>query len=227
MQDQTIRMNRHLKNQWFSAIVLVVLLLPLNAVASNALERMEKFFSNQGTYFAEFSQVILDEGLHLIEESTGLMWLSRPSRFRWEYFDPFEQTIVSDGRQIWVYDAELEQASVRYVSDVIDQSAAEILVGSGKIDESYSVEDLGIQGMLAWISIRPLDLETSQFESMRLGFDDETLRTMEILDTLGDTTRIEMHEVVLGDEFNEKVFDFEIPDGVDLIDSREEGNSSN
>ena len=220
-------MKRLLKKRWFGAIVLVASLLPVNAVASNALERMEEYFSAQGTYFAEFRQVILDEGLHLIEESAGLMWLSRPNRFRWEYFEPFEQTIVSDGLHVWVYDAELEQASVRFVSSVIDQSAAQILAGTGEIDESYAVEDLGLQGALAWVSIKPLDSETSQFESMRLGFDDETLRTMEILDALGDTTRIEMYEVVLGNEFNDKVFEFAIPEGVDLIDAREEENNSN
>ena len=220
-------MKRLLKKRWFGAVILFVILAPVNAVASTALERMEEFFSAQGTYFAEFRQVILDEGLHLVEESAGLMWLSRPSRFRWEYFEPFEQVIVSDGLHIWVYDAELEQASVRFVSSVIDQSAAQILAGTGEIDESYAVEDLGFQGALAWVSIQPLDSETSQFESMRLGFDDETLRTMEILDALGDTTRIEMYDVVLDNEFNEKVFEFTIPEGVDLIDAREEENNSN
>lgn len=220
-------MERCQVSRWIGAFVLIALLLPLNAAASDALERMERFFANQDSYFAEFGQVILDEGLHLVEESAGLMWLARPNRFRWEYYEPFEQVVVSDGRDIWVYDVELEQASVRNASEVIDQSAAEVLSGSGNIDESYFVEDLGSQGALAWVLITPLDLETSQFESMRLGFDDETLRTMEILDTLGDTTRIEMHEVVLGRKFNEKVFEFAIPDGVDLIDSREEENSAN
>ncbi len=206
---------------------MTVLLMTSNAMASNALERMSNFFDNQSTYFAEFNQVILDEGLHLVEESAGLMWLSRPNRFRWEYYEPFEQTVVSDGDDIWVYDNELEQASVRDISDVLDQSAAEILSGTGNIEERYSVEDLGVQGALAWVTLRPLNQDASQFESMRLGFDEVTLRTMEILDTLGDTTRIQMQDVILGSEFQDKVFQFVLPEGVDLIDSREgEGNSN-
>ena len=208
-------------------VALIVFFAPLYAAASAALERMSEFFDNQNTYFAEFNQVILDEGLHLVEESAGLMWLSRPKRFRWEYFEPFEQTVVSDGSNIWVYDNELEQASVRHLSEVLDQSAAEILSGSGDIEENYTVEDLGMQGALAWVSIFPLNPESSQFESMRLGFDDVTLRTMEILDTLGDTTRIQMHDVVLGSDFQDKVFEFSLPEGVDLIDSREPENNSN
>ena len=206
--------------------VLSLQLVPLGAAGSTALERMSDFFSNQSTYFAEFNQVILDEGLNQIEESTGLMWLSRPNQFRWEYLEPYEQTIVSDGAGVWVYDAELEQASVRNLSDVIDQTAAEIITGAGNIEDKYLVDDLGTQGSLAWVSISPIDQETSQFESMRLGFDEITLRTMEILDALGDTTRIQMFDVVLGSDFQDKVFQFELPEGVDLIDSRETSDES-
>ena len=61
-------MVRFLKNRWFGAIVLIASLSPVNAVASNALERMEEFFSSQGTCFAEFRQAILDEGLHLVKK---------------------------------------------------------------------------------------------------------------------------------------------------------------
>ncbi len=220
-------MVRIASNFWLGIFVLFLVSNSSNAVASNGLDRMSVFFTNQSTYFAEFNQVILDEGLHLVEESTGLMWLLRPNRFRWEYYEPFEQTVVSDGNVIWVYDTELEQASVRNLSDVLDQSAAEILSGSGNLEDKYAIEDLGIQGALAWVTLKPLNQNTSQFESLRLGFDDVTLRIMEILDTLGYTTRIQMHDVILGSDFQDKVFQFTVPEGVDLIDSREAESGSN
>ncbi len=209
-----------------AAQVLLLGWLPLCAAAAGGQERMSEFFASQNSYFAEFEQIILDEGLNPIEESVGLMWLSRPNRFRWEYFEPFEQTIVSDGADVWVYDSELEQASVRKLAEVFDQSAAEILTGSGRIEDEYAIEDLGVQGALAWVLIKPLDQNASQFESMRLGFDEVTLRTMEILDVLGDTTRIRMYDVILGSEFQDRVFEFVIPEGVDLIDSREVTDAS-
>ena len=61
------------------------------------------------------------------EESVGLNWLSPPGIFRWKNFEPFEQTIVSNGFQIWVYHAELEQANTRFVSNVLEQGAAQLL----------------------------------------------------------------------------------------------------
>ena len=203
-------------------LALLVLIAPTVAISSESLDRLSKFFEQDSTYFAEFYQVILDEGLFLVEESIGLMWLSRPNRFRWEYSEPFAQTIVSDGTNIWEYDVELEQATVRNFSDVVDRSAAQILAGTNDLEENYIVEDLDIQGQLAWVSIQPKIEESAQFQSMRLGFDERSLRSVEILDTLGNTTRLQLLDVVQGSEFDEATFQIVLPQGVDLIDAREE-----
>ena len=203
-------------------LALLVLIAPTVAISSVSLDRLSKFFEQDNTYFAEFYQVILDEGLFLVEESVGLLWLSRPNRFRWEYSEPFAQTIVSDGTNIWEYDVELEQATVRKFTDVVDRSAAQILAGTNDLEENYIVEDLDIQGQLAWVSIQPKTEESAQFQSMRLGFDERSLRSVEILDTLGNTTRLQLLDVVQGSEFDEATFQIVIPQGVDLIDAREE-----
>ena len=203
-------------------LALLVLIAPTVAISSVSLDRLSKFFEQDSTYFAEFYQVILDEGLFLVEESVGLLWLSRPNRFRWEYSEPFAQTIVSDGTNIWEYDVELEQATVRKFTDVVDRSAAQILAGTNDLEENYIVEDLDIQGQLAWVSIQPKTEESAQFQSMRLGFDERSLRIVEILDTLGNTTRLQLLDVVQGSEFDEATFQIVLPQGVDLIDAREE-----
>lgn len=203
-------------------LTLLVFIAPTVAISSVSLDRLSKFFEQDSTYFAEFYQVILDEGLFLVEESVGLMWLSRPNRFRWEYSEPFAQTIVSDGTNIWEYDVELEQATVRKFTDVFDRSAAQVLAGTYDLEENYIVEDLDIQGQLAWVSIQPKIEGSAQFESMRLGFDEQSLRSVEILDTLGNTTRLQLLDVVQGSEFDEATFQIVLPQGVDLIDAREE-----
>lgn len=203
-------------------LTLLVFIAPTVAISSVSLDRLSKFFEQDSTYFAEFYQVILDEGLFLVEESVGLMWLSRPNRFRWEYSEPFAQTIVSDGTNIWEYDVELEQATVRKFTDVFDRSAAQVLAGTYDLEENYIVEDLDIQGQLAWVSIQPKIEESAQFESIRLGFDEQSLRSVEILDTLGNTTRLQLLDVVQGSEFDEATFQIVLPQGVDLIDAREE-----
>lgn len=201
---------------------LVMLTVANVGWSSTGLDRLSQFFSDDQTYFAEFYQVVLDEGLRVIEESTGLMWLSRPNRFRWEYREPFLQTVVGDGVNIWVYDAELQQTTVNSFSDVVDRSAALVLSGFEDFKKDYTVEDLGVQGRLVWVSIKPKDQQLSQFKSMRMGFDETSLKAIEILDSLDNTTRLRLLDVVLNADFNDSVFQFEVPEGVDVIDGREQ-----
>ena len=190
--------------------------------ASPALERLDEFFSNEQTYFAEFYQVVLDEGLHVIEESAGLMWFARPNRFRWEYREPFVQTIVSDGKAIWIYDSELQQTTVNNFEEVVDRSAAQILAGLSDLEEHNILEDLGIQGKLAWVLITPKEEGASQFLSMRMGFDENSLKIVEFIDLLDNTTRLQLIDVILNSKFDDNTFQFKVPKGVDLIDAREQ-----
>ncbi len=191
------------------------------AFGSESTERFDKFFSQTTTYFAEFHQLILDEGLHVVEETTGLMWMNRPDRFRWEYFEPFAQTIVGDGTDVWIYDPELQQTTVRHFSDVVNRSAAEILAGMDNVEEFYHVEDKGVQGEIAWVLLEPKDEDTGNFQSMHLGFDKRTLSVIQILENLGNTTRLQFYDSITNEEFDKATFLFEVPEGVDLIDARE------
>ena len=192
------------------------------AYSSVALERLAKFYELDHAYFAEFYQVILDESLYTVEESSGLMWLSRPDKFRWEYSDPYEQTIVSNGQNVWIYDVELDQVTVKPASEVIDQTPAEILSGVEDVDDNYIVEDLGIQGPLAWVSITPKNSDQAQFEILRLAFGETYLEVIEVLDALGSTTRIRLLDVLRNPELDDSTFQFVVPEGVDVIDTRNE-----
>ncbi len=204
-----------------SAAVALALSTTAVRAESVSIERLNAFFETDKTYFAEFYQVVLDEGLHLIEETSGLMWLERPNLFRWEYAEPLPQTIVSDGQSVWIYDKELRQATVQHYADAVGQSAAQILAGADSLEQDYEVEDFGLQGELAWVSITPKDIEQAQFDIVRLGFDERTLKSIEILDTFSNTTRLTLHDAVINSEFSDQTFRFEVPPEVDVIDTRE------
>ena len=80
---------------------------------AGSLDSLDRFYNTVHTYTARFNQVVLDEGLVPIEESSGVMQIARPGRFRWDYEPPNEQTIGGDGTRVWIYDIELEQITVR------------------------------------------------------------------------------------------------------------------
>ena len=96
--------------------VLALLFFFSTVAHASAPNDLEHFFSGVHTYTARFQQVVLDDKLNITQESSGTLWIERPGKFRWDYDAPFKQQIVGDGARIWVYDVELQQATVRPMS---------------------------------------------------------------------------------------------------------------
>ena len=200
-----------------TVIGLALLMSAASQAVAGSLDSLDRFYNTVHTYTARFNQVVLDEGLVPIEESSGVMQIARPGRFRWDYEPPNEQTIVGDGTRVWIYDIELEQITVRPQEQSLGRTPATILAGSGDIDTSYDVEDLGIAGSQTWVAVKPRD-EDSGFNDMRIGFEGDALRTIELVDGLGQTTRITMTEGIENETVNETRFELIVPEGVDVID---------
>ena len=81
--------------------------------AEDAKTRLEKYLNDITTFEAVFEQSLISESDELQEISKGTFFLSRPGKFLWEYSQPYEQSIIADGKKIWVYDKDLEQVTVR------------------------------------------------------------------------------------------------------------------
>lgn len=193
-----------------------------SALAASGAENLDRFFSDVSTFEASFVQVVLDENLDTLDESAGRMWMSRPGRFRWNYEPPNEQQIIGDGRNIWIFDPELEQVTVRNMDESLGRSPAILLAGDGEFAELYEVEELGSQGNINWVSIKPKNEEGS-FSQVQLGFESDQLKLIQLLDRLEQITRIILTDPEANPELSNDVFEFTPPPGIDVIDERTDG----
>lgn len=197
---------------------LILLHSGLPAVAqAESIAQFDRFFEEVLTFKARFTQTIFDENLVPLEESSGQLRISRPGRFRWDYDPPAEQSIIADGERMWVYDIDLEQVTVRKLTDALGTSPAGVLSSGGNPKHNYRVQDLGQQGEIGWVSLHSKE-EAASFSEIQLGFDRGTLRLIQLLDDLGQITRIVLSDVKENIAIGAEWFAFEIPKGVDIID---------
>ena len=190
-------------------------LSPACAVA-DGYERLDRFFEKVTTFKASFIQVVLDENLLALEETSGLLWIARPGRFRWDYESVHRQSIVADGEVLWLYDVELEQVTRRAQESAIGQTPAVLLSGGQQYRKDYNVTILGRQGAVNWISLVP-KFSDGSFAEIQLGFEGETLRLIQLLDELNQITRVTLANVVENEPIPDSVFQFVPPTGVDVI----------
>jgi outer membrane lipoprotein carrier protein len=194
-------------------LLLVSAMLPAAFAASDPLDR---FFNDVLTFKASFNQVVLDEALNPIQESSGTLYLQRPNKFRWDYDQPFKQHIVSDGKQIWVYDVELQQVTVRKMDGALGNTPAILLAGKGKLGDNFEVKALGKQGTLEWVKMIPKNKDGG-FEDIRVGFENGKIRKLEMIDSFGQITRIDLRNNRENKPISKNKFRFTPPKGVDVV----------
>lgn len=197
-------------------IVLVVLSLMASVAQAAAPQDLQRFFNQVQRYSARFDQVVLDEAMNPIQESSGNLWIERPGKFRWDYSAPYVQNIVGDGKQVWVYDVELKQVSVRRMEGALGATPAILLAGRGSLEASFTIKDLGRQGELDWVEMKPKKNDGG-FDNIRIGFEKGRIRTLEMVDGFGQTTRVTLKDALENGKIAADKFQFKPPPGVDVI----------
>ena len=185
--------------------------------APNAQQRLESFLGDTRAFEAAFEQVVYDDQFQALDSSRGRVLIKRPGRFVWDYEPPADRKIVSNGINVWIYDIDIEQVTVQKLADTLGTSPAAVLAGSVKLDQDFGVADGGTQDDLAWVIVTPKSLDNN-FERLRLGFQATELHRIEMVDALGQTTRIDFSDHRLNPSIDDSAFDFVAPEGIDIID---------
>ena len=187
------------------------------ARAADSIARVDTFLSALKTMTADFVQVVQDRKGQVTERASGTLALARPDRFRWEYREPYVQTIVADGRKLWLYDPDLEQVTVRSLAQGLGSTPAMLLSGSGKVGDAFTAGPVEVRQDWTWCRLLPKQ-GGSDFEKVSLAFDARNeLAAMELVDKLGQTTTIQFAKVRRGAALDASAFRFVPPPGADVI----------
>jgi outer membrane lipoprotein carrier protein len=182
----------------------------------NSTQFLEHYLQGLTSLQANFRQVSTVAGGDATEHAAGRVYLQKPGRFRWDYRQPSEQLIVSDGTNVWLFDKELEQVTVKPIDESLTTTPALLLAGKASASESFAISDAGSQDGIDWILLVPKRTDTD-FVEFRLGFTRGELRVMELKDKLQQSTRIEFSDVERNARLAGELFTFKPPEGVDVI----------
>src|ERR1700733_1836456 len=116
---------------------LMALLSTAGAWATPTTE-VEKYLNGLATWSADFTQTIDDGHGKVVRSAAGKLSLQKPGRFRWDYSQPSEQLILADGKQIWFYDKDLQQANVRDMDASLVNTPAVLLSGGGSLSSQFT-----------------------------------------------------------------------------------------
>ncbi len=190
----------------------------LYAASNDAASQLTAFSSSTQNLKANFSQSLLQNTIATDTQTrTGVFYLSRPGLFRWNYQKPFLQEIVSNGKKVWFYDVDLEQVSVKTITNALSMGPALLLSGDSSIADRFNLEQLPTIEGVAWLKLLPKD-KINGFKSIKVGLKDNLLIEMLMEDDFDQVTRIIFSDIDLNPQFKPDLFNFKIPAGVDVIE---------
>ena len=186
------------------------------ASAETAREQLRTFVSQVQSASGDFVQYTVGPQGQTKPPQRGKFLFMRPGRFKWDVLKPYEQQIVSDGKEIYQFDADLNQVTVRKAGQTIGASPAAILFGSGSLEQSFDVSALPDKESLAWLRAKPKQPDAG-FVHVDLGFKDGVPLRIVLLDAFGQTTHIEISALMRNPGLSTSNFDFVTPKGADVV----------
>ena len=169
--------------------VVTAALFGVSAAYAQAVTALDRYLDGLSSWQAEFAQTVVDSrGKQRVAE-TGRFIVRRPGQFRWETGTGPAQTMVADGRNLWFYDRDLEQVTVKPARSALTVTPAMLLVGGINLRDHFEITNLPKSMGVEWVAVKPRGAD-AEFRSARLGFVGNDLRRMEIEDKLGQKTAL-------------------------------------
>ena len=198
--------------------LLTAWLLANSSLAQTGQQRIYESLQSLISLRAEFFQQVLDAEGKVIQEARGIFELKKPGRFRWQYHSPYGQHIVADGKNLWMLDPELSQATVQPLEQALGSAPIILLTELTPLSKDFEIKDMPRAFGLDWVALTP-KIQDTEFYRVEIGLDGKLIREMKLHDHFDQQTIIRFSNIRAPVELSDARFIFSVPEGVDLIGS--------
>jgi chaperone LolA len=219
-----ITSNFILKRKSIFALGIVPLFFSIAASAEvpAALKKIETKYHSAKSLEAEFTQVTFSKLTQTKKESSGVISLKMPDKFRWETLKPArdKNLFVSDGKKFWSYtppfmDGEKGQVLEKKSSEIQSQLASQLLSGAFSKMKDAKFESLSAN----LFRFTPKKGSAGTIEKIELTVEPKKslIEKVKLIHENGNESEVSLSSIKLGEKFEDAYFRFAIPSGVEVI----------
>jgi chaperone LolA len=197
---------------------------PAPAVAEQSQPtQLDAYLDHLKTLRASFLQTLADGQGREIDRATGTIIVQRPGKFSWDIHPQSGsgagaagQLMVCDGRNLWFFDRDLEQVTVKPVDAALSATPALLLSGAVDVRRNFTISPAGERQGLEWVLVEPHGAE-ADFREALFGFDKGELKRMILEDKLDQTATVIFDKVERNSPVSAAEVSFTPPKGADVI----------
>lgn len=216
-----------------SLAVLLITLLCCNLAFSqteSGVEQLRQFVRNSKTAEGDFVQQQLrapranepqEKGLKVVRETRGHFVFQRPGRFIWDTQKPFEQKLLTDGKQLILWDKDLNQATFRPAGQVLATTPAAILFGESSLDQNFDLVEGEERLGMKWVALAPKKNANTKsdvpYTKISVGMVNGLPKALELIDGLGSVVLVTLDRIQLNINLPANRFTFAPPAGAEVL----------
>jgi outer membrane lipoprotein carrier protein len=208
-----------------NVLFILLLLWPLSgsafALDSIAIvEAIQKQYDATHTFQARFIQKSFLKILGQSQKAEGSVFIKKPGKMKWNYKAPDRQILVSNDQGLWLYLPDEKQVTKMKTQSIYSSNTpALFLAGRGKLTESFTIGKVTEENGLYVAELIPRN-RAQNLSKMVLLADKKNYQIIgsRVYDNLGNKTEMMFSDIQTNPNLNKKLFQFEVPKGVELID---------
>ena len=195
-------------------------------------EQLRQFVRNSKTAEGDFVQQQLrapkanepqDKGLKVVRQTQGHFVFARPGRFIWDTQKPFEQKLIADGKQLSLWDKDLNQATFRPAGQALAATPAAILFGEASLEQHFDLIDGEERLGMKWVSLTPKKDPNAKnshelpYTKISIGMANGLPKALELIDGLGSVVLVTLDKIQLNVNLPVNRFNFSPPAGAEVL----------
>jgi len=206
-------------------IIMASLIFIPGAWSMDAIEQLKNFSKNTKSSSGQFLQQQVsqtaDGKLKVNKELSGLFIFSRPGKFSWTVLKPYEQKILADGKQLVMWDKDLNQVTYRTANQALATTPAAILFGDTPLDKYFEFRLVGEKGNMTWVELFPkasqVGVNEIPYSKIGIGMANNLPQAMELADNFGNIVLLTFSQIKTNIAVMPSDFVFKVPTGADVV----------
>ena len=195
------------------------------AWSMDAIDQLKNFSRNTKSSSGDFVQQQVSQGsdgkFKINKELSGNFVFSRPGKFVWTVLKPYEQKMLADGKQLAMWDKDLNQVTYRSANQALATTPAAILFGDTPLDQYFELQLVGEKGNLSWVELSPkVNKQGSNdipYSKIGIGMASNLPQAMELRDNFGNVVLLTFTNIKTNISVSPSDFVFKAPPGADIV----------
>ncbi len=190
--------------------------------AQAVLGKVQAFYDKTTSFSAEFSQEFFVKSHNVKKQSKGKVTFAKPGKMHWDYTEPKDNKVVSDGAILKVYEAANKQMFEQNVDKSQYPAALSFLIGGGKLGDVFTFDlydgaQMNFPG--GQVLVGTPKTPTPAYQKVLFYVDSQTsqVRRVLIVDGQGNRNRFDFENPKVNDTIPPTHFQFTPPAGTQVI----------